>query len=204
MRDNIFYNLYILITEDKDYYDETAIESYMERFSDTLSEIVYDVKKLRKGSKKTVPFAPFPSAPLIKMWRDYATYHQVRNTRLLDELIESMVRKVILIDIGTQMGGHTQMDPLNILNDAFDDTFDENFVERINDYLVDSRGTWLISDYGLNKMQEHVFQLLKPNQTPEQKLIIADQLLNVTHQRSDLAGWFVEGGKNSLDELFNG
>jgi len=35
----------------------------------------------------------------------------------------------------------------------------------------------------------------------EQKIPIIDKMLNVVHQRSDIAAWFVEGGSQALSQL---
>jgi hypothetical protein len=34
-----------------------------------------------------------------------------------------------------------------------------------------------------------------------EKLLLVDQMLNVVHARSDLAGMFVEGGQKTLNKL---
>ena len=36
---------------------------------------------------------------------------------------------------------------------------------------------------------------------PEEKLLLIDRMLNVVHQRSDIAEWFVEGGSRALAQL---
>ena len=50
------------------------------------------------------------------------------------------------------------------------------------------------------ELQTLMFQLLESETYPE-KLLIVDQMLNITHQRSDLAGMFVEGGTSTLNKL---
>ena len=35
----------------------------------------------------------------------------------------------------------------------------------------------------------------------EKKLLLIDSILNIVHQRSDLATWFVQGGRESLTQL---
>ena len=36
---------------------------------------------------------------------------------------------------------------------------------------------------------------------PENKLVLIDKILNVVHQRSDMASWFVQGGSAALSDL---
>lgn len=57
-----------------------------------------------------------------------------------------------------------------------------------------------ISDYGLKPLEELLVQLLRAS-SPEEKLLIIDRMLNVVHQRSDIADWFVEGGSHALAQL---
>jgi GNAT superfamily N-acetyltransferase len=42
---------------------------------------------------------------------------------------------------------------------------------------------------------------LRAAKTAEQKLQTIDHMLSIVHQRSDLAGWFVEGGRKTLSQL---
>lgn len=57
-----------------------------------------------------------------------------------------------------------------------------------------------ISDYGLKPLEDLLVELLHAS-TPEEKLLIIDRMLNVVHQRSDIADWFVEGGSHALGQL---
>jgi hypothetical protein len=68
--------------------------------------------------------------------------------------------------------------------------------------MCDETGTHYISDYGLKPLQELAGKLLDAT-TAEEKLLLLDRVLNVCHRRSDLATWFVQGGRGALDELNN-
>ena len=65
---------------------------------------------------------------------------------------------------------------------------------------MDDKGAWRISDYALSKLVNGCMELMYAK-TPEEKLMKIDWILNVIHMRSDIAGWFVEGGSQTLDEL---
>lgn len=68
-------------------------------------------------------------------------------------------------------------------------------------YTVDPKsGADYLSDYGLEPLLKGLSQL-RDADTPEEKLPIIDQMLNVVHQRSDMAAWFVEGGSRALSKL---
>ena len=74
--------------------------------------------------------------------------------------------------------------------------------EKIFDYyLVDPKsGHLYISDYGLEPIMKLTMQLYNED-VPEKKLTLLDKILNVAHQRSDLASWFIEGGSAALSDL---
>ena len=57
-----------------------------------------------------------------------------------------------------------------------------------------------VSDYGLKPLWELAEELVNST-SYEESLVIVDQMLNVIHQRGDLASLFVEGGIRSLAEL---
>ena len=79
----------------------------------------------------------------------------------------------------------------------------EAMKDRFFDYYQDDpEGKFggFISDYGLQPLEELLAELLRAS-TPEEKLLIIDRMLNVVHQRSDIADWFVEGGSHALAQL---
>jgi len=100
----------------------------------------------------------------------------------------------------------------NFFNDNYEeDMTREKFYELLFEemtgrffdyYMNDPEGKMggFISDYGLRPLEELLVQLLRANGA-EEKLPIIDRMLNVVHQRSDIASWFVEGGSHALAQL---
>jgi len=85
-------------------------------------------------------------------------------------------------------------DARGMLMDAMKDRFFE-------DYLTDPKsGHLYISDYGLPAIMTLASKLYMEN-NPEKKVVLIDGILNVVHQRSDMASWFVQGGSNALSQL---
>jgi len=74
--------------------------------------------------------------------------------------------------------------------------------ERFFDYyLTDPKtGHLYISDYGLTPIMTQANKLYA-EQISEKKVVLIDSILNVVHQRSDLASWFVQGGSAALSDL---
>lgn len=69
-----------------------------------------------------------------------------------------------------------------------------------NNYLIDSKGREILSDYGTQPLMELALKLAAEDNA-EKKVVIVDQMLNVVHQRSDLAFWFIEGGSSALSDI---
>jgi len=67
-------------------------------------------------------------------------------------------------------------------------------------YTTDKNGVDIISDYGLTPLLK-LLDTLRSQDKPEEKLVTIDKILNVVHQRSDIASWFIEGGSNALSQL---
>ena len=57
-----------------------------------------------------------------------------------------------------------------------------------------------ITDYGLKPLRALATELYAEN-NPMKKLVLIDKILNVVHQTSDLAEWFIQGGSASLNDL---
>lgn len=108
----------------------------------------------------------------------------------------------------------TQIDPFaqQVINENFkSDNIDreearkklrEVMEERFFDYyLTDPKtGHLYITDYGLNALMTLGSELYKED-VPENKVVLIDKILNVVHQRSDMASWFVQGGSAALSDL---
>jgi len=68
-------------------------------------------------------------------------------------------------------------------------------------YMEDPKsGQAYISDYGLKPLVSLSYELSRTTDA-KQQLTTIDKMLNVAHQRSDLAGWFVQGGSQALSQL---
>lgn len=83
-----------------------------------------------------------------------------------------------------------------------EDLYETMTSKLYDDYMWDKEGKMggFISDYGLNPLVTLAAELRR-DKTPEEKLITIDKMLNVAHQRSDIAHWFVEGGSRALSQL---
>jgi len=68
-------------------------------------------------------------------------------------------------------------------------------------YLTDPKsGHLYITDYGLTPIMTQASKLYIED-NPIQKVVLIDSILNIAHQRSDLASWFIQGGSRALSDL---
>ena len=185
----------------KESYSDDALYLYYEKLDEKLYDIIKEFKNSKEG--QTIKWVPMNISRLSKIWRDYSKFGVVRDERGIDDIIDNFVDKIITIDINTTLMGHGTIDPIDFLNNEGIEDITEEDLERMSDFLVDKNGQLIISDYGLNKLKDLAAKLLD-SKPYEEKLLLLDQVLNVVHQRSDLASYFVQGGRVALDNLSNG
>ena len=117
---------------------------------------------------------------------------------MMEDIIVENVRKA---HANTILMGRTPQSPTDLLEEN-EMTMNETDEHSYGNWAVDDRGVWRISDYALSNLVNGALELIHAK-TPEEKLQKIDWILNVVHQRSDIANWFVEGGTDTLDELSN-
>lgn len=145
------------------------------------------------------PWTVVPAARLTRIWQQAAKTGFVRDERGLDEIANRFITNIIRVWVNTVIAGHSERQPEDVLADY---DMDEEEMERFISWAVDCESGWRISDYGFPRLHT-LAALLMDCEDTEQKLVVIDAILNVTHQRSDLASWFVEGGTRTLNQLAN-
>jgi len=141
-----------------------------------------------------------PAGRLIKIWNDWAKTGHVRDEKGLDDIAWLITKNIYKLQINTFFTGHETGNPRAYAQDMLDAQLPEDYWEQVPSFFDDEKGNWRISDYAMKPLWGLADQLEKA-QSPEQKLQIIDKILNVVHQRSDLASWFVEGGSRTLSRL---
>lgn len=172
-----------------------------ERYIEILDMKTIEVWEGAAAAKKNdiIPWSPYPLTRARKIWQDYMRYGFVRDERGIEDMMENFLNRIATIDAITTLTGHTSQDPKNVIEDL-ELAYDLSTWHKLCDYAVDEEGSYRISDYGLIPLQVLAGKLLEAK-TAEEKLLLLDQVLNVVHQRSDLASWFVKGGRGALEEL---
>ena len=181
----------------------------MEAYREKYDHAIWDIwnRACKATDKDRYPWTTLPLTRVKKIWRDYVRAGVVRDERGLNDIADEIVDKIVKIDVMTMLSGHSHEDPEIILKDMvlmMEVKWDQKAFDRIygGEFLNDENGGYRLSDYGLKPLQELAAKILS-TMVPEERILLIDQVFNVCHQRSDLASWFVKGGRNALDELSN-
>ena len=110
----------------------------------------------------------------------------------------------------------------SVANNPFDEYYDDNqelfipanydglyetlknmLVKSLYDYyLTDSEDNDILSDYGTEPLIKLAYELNDVDDDDYKSTIsLITRMLDVAHQRSDLAAWFIEGGSHSLSSI---
>lgn len=176
---------------------EDVIYSVREAQENILREY-YD-KRRKKGSMMSWSVIPFDR--LKKIWEDYAKTGVVRDERGVDDIANSILKILARLQASTDLAGHSQggMGGEDVAEELGFKPIDGRNSDFYWDFLETPYGT-PVSDFGLPQLWKIAEQLFSARNA-EDKLLLIDQMLNVVHQRGDLAALFIEGGSGALSQL---
>ncbi len=145
---------------------------------------------------------------LKRQWEEYMKWGQVlpRYEKTIEAIERTITENILKVTVNTELAGHDTTVPKDEWMEFFDGMEQEEkerMAEYMDQYFGDwilENGQWRISDYGLKPLHQLLARLRKEFD-PSKKLPILDKILNVVHQRSDIASWFVEGGSSALSQL---
>jgi hypothetical protein len=170
-----------------------ALQDFYSDKEETLGFLVSAYKSGQHNRWRVVP-----ANLLLTTWRNWQKLGFVRSEKAINVIADRFRKNTILIAINNEISGHESVDPKTML----DEYFSEDEMEAFVDWAIECETGWRISDYGIDRLIKYSC-LLDDASSPEEKLLLCDAILNVTHQRSDLASWFVEGGTRTMSELSN-
>jgi len=145
---------------------------------------------------------------LKRQWEEYMKWGKVlpRYEKTIESIEKTFTDNILKVTINTELAGHDSIDPKDEWMEFFEG-MEQGEKERMAEYMDNYFGDWILhdgqwrlSDYGLKPLHKLLAQLRKEF-NPSKKLPILDKILNVVHQRSDIASWFVEGGSAALSQL---
>jgi hypothetical protein len=176
----------------------SAHETLVEKRDASVLETVRNLKnQVRKQPWRVIGKARFK-----KVWQDYGRKGIVRDEKGLAAIADCVIDNFAKLSANTVLAGHDQLDPEALIEDIDGERIDPALMDDpLTEYLTDdSIGQWRISDYAISRMYPWAVKALLA-ETDEAKLFAIDRMLNIAHQRSDLAAWFVEGGSMTLSEV---
>ncbi len=176
-----------------------AAEDFHRRREEQLMDLA-NLLKQSKGKGK-VPWKTIPASLLKRVWLQFGKYHRIKENDL-DKIADQMLTNIARLRASTEMMGHTAYDVRPELADNGIEFTDEEWEEWMSNYFTNKEGSWMLSDYGLPKL-EAIYEQIFDAETPENKLYAVDKALNVVHQRNDLSAMFVEGGQATLNAVSN-
>lgn len=151
-----------------------------------------------------------PFVQLQTVWEAFIDQGKVpdRMVRILEKIEEVITENICKLNFNTEMAGHTPHNPKYEWESYLEGQIPEDKMDAYIEYLDEWFGDWIeepsgqlrISDYGLKPLNEKLSELRKIG-IPEKKLKKIDEILNVIHMRSDIAGMFIEGGSAALSKL---
>lgn len=197
----------------------TVLEEHNTLVRDFTTEYFRSVKEKRK-------FKIYKPRIVPSMYKraldDFMLFGKV--TRFPEKIIlgwrESIVNNIALLEAMTAVGGHTSSFPFEEFNDVF--FYDQELgdvTREVYDYteaikilekydLEDknfplwSNGQWLLSDFALDPLLKLSYELSTIEDISEM-LTCMDRIMNVVHERSDIAELFMVGGSKSLTVISN-
>lgn len=201
-----------LLNEEKDYYDFWDEQS--SAVYDTLNEFLADKKNgVTRKRWRVIPHTQYKRA-----LTEFVRYGEFMRfpTDNIKKWEWMIIRNVLSIYAITQLAGHSTYFPMDEFCNAFGYEVDEYIedtdasgyekaseeLEKLGFYdwaiLPDGSDAW--SDYGLEPMYK-LLKELEESDTPEQKIVVINKIMNVVHQRGDLASAFIQGGYKSLTDI---
>lgn len=180
---------------DSDYYN--AASDFLERKDKQLLDLAELLKK-SKG-KGRVPWKTVSASLLKRVWLLFGKTHRINNNDI-DKIADQVLTNIARLSASTEMMGHTPYDVRPELEEMGYVFTDEEWDDWMANYFTNIEGSWLLSDYGLPKL-EALYSKIFNAHTSEEKLYAVDKALNVVHQRNDLAAMFVEGGTSTLNYI---
>ena len=142
------------------------------------------LEQFRSGVKKQ-PWTLIKASKLKKLYRDYSK--GIIDTDLLNDCVSIAIENLQKILANSYLLYYT------------DEISDEE-LDRWNEFIAD--------EYGYGRYTEQVerfgdlLRALLNARTNQEKMIALDTVLAASHGIGYVARWFVEGGKDTLDEIF--
>lgn len=192
------------MSSDEDY---DAAEDHSDRVWTQRESIAQEfLKRYGAGERKfLISWPRIRAAPIKRVWLTFGRLGVLyaRQERMMEAIADRTLTLIARLYACTELCGHTPLCGRECLDEDTQELFtDESWDHMLMYSLEDEKGNWYLSDYAFKHLDPLYVKLFKAK-TAEQQLYLVDQVLNVVHQRSDLASYFIEGGTRTLNEIFS-
>jgi hypothetical protein len=183
------------LMEDEDY---DAAEDFYTRVDEQLADIVGEFRATQ--GRKKVSWPKLKTEPISKIWLEYGKRGSISDEEGMAKIADQVMTLIARLHVTTVLSGHSSEDNRPEAEDHFGRAFTDKEWDALLDMLEDEKGNYLLSDYGMKPL-EALYTRLHRARTPEEQLQVVDRVLNVVHQRSDLAALFIQGGSATLNRI---
>jgi hypothetical protein len=177
-----------------------AALDFCERVDKNRSQVMNEFLSLSPQAQmnQSVSWRRVPASRLKRIWLDFGKSKVIRDEKGLDQIVDLVLENIARIKAITELSGHEdysvkewlEAEGIELTPKEWERFWNGNFIT--NQY----------SDYAMKPL-ENLYSVLFQAESAEQKLYTVDRILNVVHQRGDLADLFVEGGSRTLMDIFN-
>ena len=172
-----------------------------EAVDDHRSSLLDDYYSEGREPNSMMSWSVVPFGRLRKIWEDYARYHVIHDEAGLFKIRDQFLDTLARLQAATDLGGHSTWSMEDIAERYEFPAVPDDDSDFYLHYLETPYGT-PISDYAMDPLWRLANELMGLKGDPVATLVILDRMLNVIHCRGDIASLFVEGGSESLDQLF--
>ncbi len=180
--------------------DDPLLYRFVEMIDDEYEAVINEWLEKQDSVGARQSWRLIPGERYRKILDDFMRYGFVRDEAGVEKMVDIVIGNVARLHVNTDLSGHSQVDPDEIAE--FHGLEPEVFGEDFGDFIRDPQGAWRISDFALKPLENIVFEMLDAPDA-RAKLLLIDRALQITHMRSDLASWFIEGGANTLTFIFH-
>lgn len=145
------------------------------------------------------PWRVVPAERLKRIWTDTAQAGFVRDEKGLFSIKDRLIENFLRLGVNTAVAGHATY----TYDDELSDNLEDDEIEKFVEWAINCETGWRLTDVGIDRMFPLCAALTEATEAMD-VLVLCDLILNVAHQRSDLACWFVAGGQRTLSELADG
>ena len=177
------------------------IHDYFEMYHEHLSDMV--------GSfinGETLQWHPVSVDRLKPVYKHFTTrnYLDYRDIKAIHSVLKDVISNIARLEVSTALCGHAQESLASLFQDAgYEEYIPEENSEKEEQFcdFMEWQGKCPISDYGLPQLHKILQEIPANCNNPRLLFTILVRLLDVIHQRNDLAAWLIQGGSTTLLEL---